>query len=238
MNKPFFEEIAKGIGYVLIDSTQQNTLICFGGWSTQKVWVENWAQEINNAKPSLHLKDIYAVKGPDDVFYKDDEITFDNLYASLINHSKNNKVIILAHSSGSFVAHSFFHYLDKNKASQLLNRIEYYNLDGAIGSDIPKTTITSRIALQLNTIYAVYALEEQQNIMSPNAEEMKKMVLLYPQKVSIIEIRSNNSGCLDPWCVHELLINTFPHNKNGFDLEKDYLLLNEEHPVTTQYLQD
>ncbi|MFD1316122.1 hypothetical protein [Namhaeicola litoreus] len=237
-NNQNFESISKGIGYHLIDSTQQNTLICFGGWSTQKAWVENWAQEINKAKSSLQLKEMYAVKGPDDVYYKDDEIALHSLTNHLRSGTINNKIIVLAHSSGSFVAHKFFHDLAENKATELLNKIEYYNLDGAIGSDTPKTTITSNIAGQLHAIYAVYAIEDQSNQRSPNTEEMKKMVLLYPDKVSSIVLRSKNSGCIDPWCVHEILINAVPYNKNGFDLENDYLQLNEEHPVTTQYLQD
>ncbi|MGB5244016.1 MAG: hypothetical protein WBN50_10405 [Lutimonas sp.] len=234
----FFEPIAEELGYRLIDSTEQNTLICFGGWSTQKAWVENWAWELQNARPSLKLRAVYAVKGPEDVFYKNNEIPLDSLYKHLIESEINTKIFVLAHSSGSFVAHKFFHTLMEKNALFLLNKIDYYNLDGAMGSETPKTTITSKIAEQLNAVYAVYATEEMSNLLSPNAEEMKKMVLLFPEKAASIELRSDNSGCLDTWCVHELLINAFPHNKNGFDLEKDYLHIDEEHPVTTQFLRD
>ena len=237
-NHPFFESITEDIGYQLIDSAQQNTLICFGGWSTQKAWVENWAQELHKARPSLNLRDIYAVKGPDEVWYRTDEIALDSLCKNLLKSQVNAKIFVLAHSSGSFVAHKFFHLLIDKNALFLLNRIDYYNLDGAIGSETPKTTITSTIADQLNAIYTVYATDELRKLQSPNTEEMKKMVLLFPEKAASIELKSNNSGCMDTWCVHELLINAFPHNKNGFDLENDYGHIDEDHPVTTQYLQD
>ena len=234
----YFEPIVEEIGYRIVDSTQQNTLICFGGWSTQKIWVENWAQEINKAKPALYLRNVYAVKGPKDVAYSANEIALDSLYKHLLNNEQNAKIIVLAHSSGSFVAHKFFHLLMDKNAFSLLNRTDYYNLDGAIGSQTPKTTITSKIADQLNAIYAVYATDEFQKLQSPNAEEMKKMVLLFPKKTAGIALKSNNSGCIDKWCMHDLLINAFPYNKNGFDLENDYFHINEDHPVTIEYLQD
>lgn len=224
-------------------SLDRDILICFAGWSVEQAWTENWAMRLWEAKlKDKGIGNLYAVKGPNDVFFESSEIDTDSLALHLHNLVIENKdmdsvnIFVVAHSSGTFVAHRFFSILDTNPVWQyLLGKITYYNLDGAISSATPETTLTKSVSDKLKEIYAVYAYEESENIASPNKTEMQKMVLLYPEKVTAIELKSSNSGCKDPWCVHDLLINQSPHNSNGLDLEKDYFEINEQHPVNVHY---
>ena len=54
---------------------------------------------------------IISVKGPDDVFFKNkDNINVDSLATYFIVRDYDT-VIVIAHSSGSYVAQNFFHVL-------------------------------------------------------------------------------------------------------------------------------
>jgi len=239
-----WQQVSHGISYTQPENnSNKDILICFAGWSVEQAWVENWAWNLWEAKLRDHgTGNVYAVKGPRDVFFESAEIATDSLALHLKNLLKENermdtlKIVVVAHSSGSFVAHHFFSVLNTNPVWQdLLGKITYYNLDGAISSATHGTTLTKTLSDKLKQIFAVYAYEETEKIASPNKNEMQKMVLLYPEKVTAIELKSSNSGCKDPWCVHDLLINAKPHDSNGFDLEKDYNEINEQHPVNGHY---
>lgn len=239
-----WQQVSHGISYTQPENnSNRDILICFAGWSVKQDWAENWTMKLWEAK----LRDngtgnLYAVKGPRDVFFESSEIATDSLALHVQNllkasdHIDSLNITVVAHSSGSFVAHRFFSVLHANTAWQdLLGKITYYNLDGAISSATPGTTLTKSLSDKLKEIFAVYAYDETEMIASPNKNEMQKMVLLYPEKVTAIELKSSNSGCKDPWCVHDLLINAMPHDPNGFDLERDYFEINEQHPVNVQY---
>jgi len=239
-----WEYVSHGITYTVPEkNTNRDILICFAGWSVEQAWSENWAIKLWEAKlKDKGIGNLYAVKGPKDVLFESSEIATDSLAMHLKNLLKeiermdSLKIVVVAHSSGSFVAHHFFSILNTNPVWQhILGKITYYNLDGAISSATPGTTLTKTLSNQLKEIFAVYAFDETEKIASPNKNEMQKMVLLYPEKVTAIELKSNNSGCKDAWCVHDLLINAKPHDPNGFDLEKDYFEINEQHPVNVQY---
>lgn len=239
-----WQYVSHGITYTIPEkNTNRDILICFAGWSVEQSWTENWAMKLWEAKlKDKGIGNLYAVKGPKDVLFESSEIAMDSLAMHLQNLVIANKemgsvnIFVVAHSSGSFVAHRFFSILNGNPGwRDLLGNITYYNLDGAISSSTPETTLTKSISDKLKEIFAVYAYDETENIASPNKNEMQKMVLLYPEKVTAIELKSNNSGCKDPWCVHDILINQSPHNPNGFDLKKDYLEINEQHPVNVHY---
>ncbi len=239
-----WQQVTHGISYNLPENkSNSNILICFAGWSVKQAWAENWAWKLWEAKLRDNgIGNLYAVKGSKDVFFESSEIATDSLALHIQNMMNKNermdslKITVVAHSSGSFVAHRFFSVLNTNPVWQdLLGKITYYNLDGAISSATHETTLTKTLSDQIKEIFAVYAYEETEKIASPNKNEMQKMVLLYPEKVTAIELKSNNSGCKDPWCVHDLLINAKPHDPNGFDMEKDYFEINEHHPVNVQY---
>ena len=239
-----WQQVSHGISYTQPENnSNRDILICFAGWSVKQAWAENWAMKLWEAKlKDKGIGNLYAVKGPRDVFFESSEMATDSLGLHLQNLVIANKemgsvnIFVVAHSSGSFVAHRFFSVLHANPVWQdLLGKITYYNLDGAISSATPGTTLTKALSDQLKEIFAVYAYEETEKITSPNKNDMQKMVLLYPEKVTAIELKSSNSGCKDPWCVHDLLINAMPHDPNGFDLEKDYNEINELHPVNVHY---
>jgi hypothetical protein len=239
-----WELIGNGITYKKIASKQVDKIvICFAGWSVKQNGAQNWAEELYLDRLNKNnYVGLFAVQGPKDVFFESLEIETNQLVNYLLT-SKDFKqqdkskleILVIAHSSGSYVAHHFFHELQK-QSPKLLRSITYFNLDGDIGSSTSQTTLTKKIVSNLKKITAVYSFEEINKIISPNKDAMVKIAESFPKKVILKEWKTQNSGCVNKWCIHDALINKIPHNPNGFDLERDYNQMNSKHPVNSEYL--
>lgn len=242
-----WQKITEGVSYTNTEPTvNQNITLCLGGWTVKKEWVETWAENLYQAKlKEQAFGHLYAIKGPDQVFYDSLEIdmiavvnhfiaVFKRAYE--LNHAV--EIIVIAHSSGSFVAHNFFLHLFKTLPadSKIRKRIRYFNLDGDSGTGHSEIELTENIATNLAKIYAVAAFDKSANIFSPNQNAMLAIDSAFADKSKYIEVLFENTGCTGKWCVHELLINMQPYNPESFDLEKDYNEINSSHPVCTEYL--
>lgn len=242
----FWVKLGNGVQYSVTNNKEGNNIfIGIGGWNAREEWVNNWLEQLYSAKlKKLKVQHLFSVKGPDDACYKDKEINLNGLADYIQNILKSNyfqdEVIIAAHSSGSFVAHELFKILYGNDGiandSNYYNKINYFNLDGGIGSERCGTELTNDLAQKLNKIYAVAVFDSISGIHSQNLESMEKAVEIFGNKSELIIIKEFNTGCFTPWCLHDAVINKKPHNPEKFDLEKDYGIINSDHPVQTDYL--
>lgn len=223
-------------GFSIINNDKKNILLTFAGWSVKLEWAENWSKCISSAM-NLSNYQIISVKGPDDVFYKNkDNINVDSLATYFIVRDYDT-VIVIAHSSGSYVAQNFFHVLyQKDKVKKNKNKFFYFNLDGGVGDNDNQTLLTSEIANYLNKIHTVYVYDELSDTYSPNFQEMIEIGKNYINAETIKLIpKEQICNAKAKWCLHDYLINLYPFNKDKFDLEKDYNYIKQE-TVNVEYL--
>ncbi len=239
-------KIGNGINYGLNNNQSVNDIaVVFGGWKSEQQWVNKWSEELYNQKlKELGIQHLLSVKGPEEVCYENEEIDI----KSLAEFVKNiiyatyfiDKVIVIAHSSGSFVAHDFLNKMYGRdgiaKDSFYVNKVFYFNLDGGIGSEKCGISIDTAVIKHIRKIYAVAAYDSVSNLYSANYETMKNFAELYGEKSELLLIQSNESDCKDKWCLHDALIITKPYNPNKYDLERDYQRFNSERRVQTDYL--
>lgn len=241
-------KIANGVQYSYTDNQDGNNLfVVIGGWKAKQQWVNRWCEELYNQKVKLlGAKHLFSVKGPEDVCYKEKEINLNKLaeYIKNIIYATYfvDKVIIVAHSSGSFVANELLNILyGKNgiaKDSFYVNKLYYFNLDGGIGGDDCGESLENEVINSIVKIYAVAAYDSTTKMYSSNYEAMKQLSESYGDKSELIVVDATNSGCTDKWCLHDALIINKPYNPDKYDLERDYTLFDMQRRVQTEYLKE
>ncbi|MCA2005406.1 MAG: hypothetical protein LDL01_06360 [Ignavibacterium sp.] len=239
-------KIGNGVQYSFSDNKKGNNIfVAIGGWQAKQEWVNSWCSELNKSKLyELGVKHIFSVKGPDDVCNRKGEINIKNLaeYIKNIIYATYyiDKVIIAAHSSGSFVANELLHILYGEKGiakdSFYVNKVYYFNLDGGIGGGDCGVALNDSVVKYIAKVYAVAAYDSATGMYSSNYETMIKLSGMYKEKSELILLGVTNSDCIDKWCLHDAVVNRKPHNPAKYDLEKDYTLFDAEHTVQTDYL--
>ena len=239
-------KIANGVQYSYYDNQDGNNLfVVIGGWKAKQEWVNRWCEELYNQKVKLlGVKHLFSVKGPEDVCNNGKEINLNKLaeYIKNIIYATYfvDKVIIVAHSSGSFVANELLNILYGKigiaRDSFYVNKVHYFNLDGGIGGDDCGESLESDVINSIVKIYTVSAYDSVSNMYSSNYETMKQLSEKYGDKSEMIVVDATNSGCTDKWCLHDVLIINKPHNPDKYDLERDYTLFDEQRRVQTEYL--
>jgi hypothetical protein len=141
--------VGVGVNYKKLNypnDQNNNVLITYAGWNVNQVQVQAWTDRLLSYsllnKTTLGLNHVYAVRGPADSAYAGKEIEnsklITHLYNQLLVNNNCKLIVIIAHSSGSFVCDEFFGQLyNKITAnptnavySSIKKRIAYYNLDG------------------------------------------------------------------------------------------------------------
>ena len=213
------------------------TLIGFAGWKVSADDSRHWAHTLAGAgfahDPPAR---VCAARGPMDASYQLKDIDTGALASALIAQPPSGKIVVVAHSSGSFVAHHFFRQLRDAGGAHLLARMHYVNLDGAVGEG--EREIDAEMIAAQASVRAVYALNPLTNSESANASSMRRLHALAPEKVRLIALPVPEAGC-NPgakWCLHNALINRKPYNPASFDLKRDYGEINAAHPVEASYL--
>lgn len=239
-------KIGNGVNYSFTDNKKGNDIfIAIGGWQAKQGWVNMWSSELYNEKlKDLGIQHIFSVKGPDEVCNRNKEINI----RVLADYVKNiiyatyyiDKVIIVAHSSGSFVANELLDLLyGKNgiaKDSFYINKVYYFNLDGGIGGEDCGIALSDSVVKYIAKIYAVAVYDSVTEIYSSNHNTMKKLSEMFGEKSKMILLNVPESGCTDKWCLHDAVIIRKPYNPVKYDLEKDYKLFDDNHKVQTDYL--
>ncbi len=241
-------EIDNGIAYTKLTNQNANSIfIAFGGWTAEKNWVCTWLENLSTQVPkSIKIKHLFAVKGPQNSLYKDREINSKLLAEKITDILKSQKIskkthiIVVAHSSGAYVAHDFLNFLfaldSINQFVYVKNKVSYFNLDGGLGIEKYKWTSLQQSHIQhFRAIYGVYAFDNKTGIYSPNKDEMLRVAKL-GSNCSALEVNADNSNCQNTWCVHETVIIQNPYNINTFDLKNDYTNFNETRKICSDYL--
>jgi hypothetical protein len=222
--------VGTGVAYLQVN-TGPGVLIAYGGYSARLSDTAAWASELVDAKlGAADVGHVFAVRGPVDPAYAAREIANTKLRAKLATFDDGDAPIyVVAHSSGSFVAHEMLAQV--NNANQaLLARMSYANLDGG-GSGL-----TSTIAASLGGLEFVYARDPAAGL-SKNAGAAMSLASAYSAHATAFEVRVQNTGCAvgAGWCLHDVVITHRPHDPSTFDLARDYTdFVGRE--VTTEYL--
>ena len=200
-----------GISQKKVTLSSEQITIVMGGYSATLGHVEAWADELQTKHFKSKNREIYATSGPNQAQYLNKEIQNSKL-SQHISDSSLKKVIIMAHSSGSFVAQELLLQL-ASKENLTTKEIFFFNLDGA--------GFTKPSQLNIHTI-AVYAEDKLTGTSSSNKSSMlNEHITGSKGKIYKSRVESRcNSGAV--WCLHSALVNKVPHNPSTYDLANDY----------------
>lgn len=226
--------VGRGVVYRQL-SAGPAILIAYGGYTAQLGHSAAWATALVDARlGAVGVGHVYAVKGPYDPRYAAFEIANTALRAHLATLPGHTAPIyVVAHSSGTYVAHELFAQLYKAKSTALLSRISYANLDGG-GSGL-----THEIVASLATTVFVYARDPTlASGLSQNSAGMRSLGETHAPRGTVFEVTVPNTGCASGagWSLHDVLITHRPHNPQSFDIANDYTDF-VDRPVTTEYLE-
>lgn len=225
--------IGNGVVYQRVNQGD-GVIIAYGGYTARLVHSTAWATELVDEKlGAAGVGHIYAVKGPAQASYAAREIGNSKIKAHLATIGSDAPIYIVAHSSGSFVAHELLHQLKGAGSTDTLARISYANLDGG-GSGL-----TSSIVGALGNMEFVYAKDPTLSRgLSQNSSTAIALGMAYAgQGATTFQVNVPNTGCASGagWCLHDVVITHRPHNPNMFDIATDYTDFTNR-PITTEYL--
>jgi hypothetical protein len=230
------ESLGTGVTYQSI-GTGKAVLIVYGGYTATLEATQKWAAELVTADLLARgVGHVYVAQGPQEPDYASKEIANTKLRAHLTSNAIGTGapfIFIVAHSSGSFVAHEALNQMS-NKEPDLLDKIVYANLDG--GDDGFDVTLASK----LRRVSFVYGHDTTlADGLSANASAEMSYGDAYAAYGSAFEVAVQASGCNSgaQWCLHDLVITHKPHKADNYDLANDYTdFVNR--PVTTEYIVD
>jgi hypothetical protein len=212
--------VGYGVEYQRVN-TGNAILIAYGGYSAHLSYSAGWATELVDAKlGALNVGQIYAVQGPQDPGYQAREIGNSKIRHHLPTiDDGQSPIYVVAHSSGSYVAHELLSQLYNAGSTDLLARISYADLDGG-GSGL-----TTDIVDDLRTMTFVYA--DDPTLSSGHSENYETAIAngeYFSPKATSFEVTVPSTGCHDGagWCLHDVLITHQPHNHSMYDLADDY----------------
>jgi hypothetical protein len=228
-----WRRVGRGVAYQQVNAGAA-ILIAYGGYLARLGHCAAWAAELVAAKlGAAGVGHVYAVQGPADPSYAAREIANTALRAHLAALAGDAAPIyVVAHSSGSFVAHELLAQLHAAGSAAILSRISYANLDGG------GTGLTPEIVAALANIVFVYACDPTLEVgLSKNCSAMRSLGDTYAAHGVVFEVTVPNSGCVSGagWSLHNALITHRPHNPSSFDVANDYTDF-VDRPVTTEYL--
>jgi hypothetical protein len=222
--------VSKGVAYQQINDGGA-ILIAYGGYSAHLSYSAAWATELVDARlGAAGVGRVYAVQGPADPGYDAREIGNTGLRAHLARiDDGRSPIYVVAHSSGSYVAHEMLEQLQAANNTAVLARIAYADLDGG-GSGL-STEIVDRLA----RVAFVYAHDPGAGFSENNATA-RALADEYAPHATAFEVTVAQTGCHSGagWCLHDVLVTHRPHNPDHYDLAHDYTdFVNR--PVTDEY---
>lgn len=220
-----------------------NVLLVYGGYTAQDVYVQRWANELYRQRgATLGIGELYAVRGPNQSGYANREIQNSKISAHLGAGGANGRaakaasIVVVAHSSGTYVADELFAMLRAGGGgvpTNTMQKVALFNLDG--GGVADPTTLR-----MMSSAHFVYACDPALNRCSRNSSSMKARGAQYASQGGALLVNAAQSGCSRAdgglWCLHDALITTRPHNPLMYDLRNDYTDFTAGRKVVTSYL--
>lgn len=211
----------------------ESMFIGYGGYGVDLVPAELWVTALYRAAlRERGVRWVWAVQGPSDPGYSQDEIGNSKIAAALVPlvGPSTHFVLVAAHSSGAFVAEELLDQLatgaDPGGATSDL--LVYFALDG--GGNATQTSIG-------RTRNAYFVSAHDGTTQSANYGAMQTLAAGYASKGGFYDVDSSSAGCDAGavWCVHMTMITTKPHDPTTDDVLADYSDF-AGRPVCTDYI--
>lgn len=244
--------IGTGVNYRssnLTSTNENNTyiLITYAGWNVKDIEAKTWtdrlmAKSLLNQHQVYNIKHVYAVRGPIESNYVSKEIQNSKLieHMHLIDNVK--RIIIIAHSSGSFVADEFFAQLFTKITTNptyesLRRRIVFYNLDGGTRPSRFDDTFINTLFSSIHFVWASSSISSMNSMNSATMIAAKNYYSFTYLNIKSLEVKATKAKCLNSKCLHDALIIQSPWDPNAYDTAKDYTLFDEyDREVQFEYL--
>ncbi len=203
-------------------------VIAYGGYTATDADSQAWVTELTTVRLSqLGVGHLYAVRGPEDPDYAAREIGNSELAAALATQaSAASHVVVIAHSSGGFVADELFTFADTN----VLSKIAYFNLDGG------SWALTNALVGSMRGVYFCNA----HDAVAGNSENTSSDESLHAEFAAshLFTVDADGSGCDvgAGWCLHDTLIINHPHDPTTYDLALDYTDFTGGRQVVSSYI--
>jgi hypothetical protein len=205
--------------------------IVYGGFGAAASHTQAWADALFSAALAAEsVAWLVAVKGPDDARYLTrNDIANSQLAAELTGRRSGKTygtVVVIAHSSGTYVAEELFSQLAPTNGA--LGKVRYYDLDGDA-----RDLATVRASLE--RVRFVYAKDGA--LLSRNAAAMQSAAAAAGVPPFVVDASSfGGSGCITANCLHDAVILRKPYDPSTFDVARDYTMFSADRPVVTSYL--
>lgn len=203
-------------------------VIAYGGYTATDADSQAWVTQMTSVRlAQLGVGHMYAVRGPMDPDYASREIGNSELAAALATQSAaSTHVIVIAHSSGGFVADELFTFAD----ASVLAKIAYFNLDGG------SWALTDALVGSMRGVYFCNAHDSVAGD-SENTSSDESLHAMFSAS-HFFTVDADGSGCDvgAGWCLHDTLIINRPHDPTTFDLGLDYTDFTGGRHVVTSYV--
>lgn len=203
-------------------------VIAYGGYTGTAADSQAWVTQMTSVRlAQLGVGHMYAVQGPMDPDYSSREIGNSELAAALATQAvASNHVIVIAHSSGGFVADELFTFAD----ASVLAKIAYFNLDGG------SWALTDALVGSMRGVYFCNAHDAVAGD-SENTASDESLHAMFPAS-HFFTVDADGSGCDvgAGWCLHDTLITNHPQDPTTFDLNLDYTDFTGGRQVVTSYI--
>ncbi len=205
--------------------------IVYGGFGAALSHTQAWTDALFSAALAADsVAWLVAVKGPDDARYLTrNDISNSQLAAELTGRRSGKTygtVVVIAHSSGAYVAEELFSQLAPTNGA--LGKVRYYDLDGD-ARDL------AAVRASLERVRFVYAKDGA--LLSRNAAAMQSAAAAAGIPPFVVDASSfGGSGCLTANCLHDAVILRKPYDPSTFDIARDYTMFSADRPVVTSYL--
>ncbi|HTQ42999.1 MAG TPA: hypothetical protein VMI75_09620, partial [Polyangiaceae bacterium] len=200
----------------------------YGGYTATDADSQAWVTQMTSVRlAQLSVGHMYAVRGPKDPDYSSREIGNSELAAALATQAvASNHVIVIAHSSGGFVADELFTFAD----ASVIAKIAYFNLDGG------SWALTDALVGSMGGVYFCNAHDSVAGD-SENTSSDESLHAMFAAS-HFFTVDADGSGCDvgAGWCLHDTLITNHPHDPTTFDLDLDYTDFTGGRQVVTSYV--
>lgn len=216
-------------GVTTLDTGGGNDIaIAYGGYTATDQDSQAWVTQMTSVRlAQLGMGHLYAVRGPKDADYSSREIGNSELAAALVTQAAAAAhVVVIAHSSGGFVADELFTFADPS----VIAKIAYFNLDGG------SWALTDAMVGSMRGVYFCNAHDS----VAGDSENTASDESLHAQFSAshLFTVDADGSGCDvgAGWCLHDTLIINHPHDPTTYDLALDYTDFTGGRQVVTSYI--